>query len=205
MPLQIPCPCGKTLKVPDNLAGKKVKCPSCAEILDVPASPPPPTFDPDVVFDEIASSPRPPKPTTAPETPADPGAVMSVIGGTAILLPGGFVLPSPFRKEASQVSLERGRLIERSRRLTGTRHAELLVKRIDSIEISSRGNTAFLVLGLLMVGAYGFGALFLLLYAFMKSPYLIVRSGSNAIVVKANGDLVSYTALMESVLQQASG
>ncbi len=200
MPLQIPCPCGKTLKVPDNLAGKKVKCPACEEIIDVPASPPPPVFDPDVVFDEIASSPRPPKPAAPTETVA----ATNVTGGTAIMLPGGFVLPSPFRKDASLLTLDRGRLMERSRRLIGTRQAELVVKHIDSVEISSRGNAAFLIVGVLALGLYGIGLLFLLLYAVWKSQYLIVRSGSNAIAIRVTFGSPAYEALMESLLQQAA-
>jgi ribosomal protein S27E len=39
MPFTIECSkCHKTLKVPDEAAGKKVRCPSCQEIIAVPAS-----------------------------------------------------------------------------------------------------------------------------------------------------------------------
>src|SRR5688572_16405911 len=44
MPITFPCPCGKRLKVPDTLAGKKVKCPECQAPVQVPAimaTPPP--------------------------------------------------------------------------------------------------------------------------------------------------------------------
>ncbi len=40
MPLVLECACGKKLKVRDELAGKKVKCPGCAKTLPVPASEP---------------------------------------------------------------------------------------------------------------------------------------------------------------------
>jgi len=33
--MKIRCVCGKTLKIPDSLAGKKVKCPSCGHVLSV--------------------------------------------------------------------------------------------------------------------------------------------------------------------------
>lgn len=36
MPILVSCECGKTLRAPDHLAGKRVKCPTCASILDVP-------------------------------------------------------------------------------------------------------------------------------------------------------------------------
>jgi hypothetical protein len=39
MPITLPCSCGKTLKVNDNLAGKRVKCPVCGGVMAVPAAP----------------------------------------------------------------------------------------------------------------------------------------------------------------------
>ncbi len=42
--MQIKCPCGKRLQVPDSAAGKRVKCPSCRKVLEIPAAaavPPP--------------------------------------------------------------------------------------------------------------------------------------------------------------------
>jgi hypothetical protein len=38
MPIEVACSCGKSLQVPDQLAGKKVKCPACETPLAVPAS-----------------------------------------------------------------------------------------------------------------------------------------------------------------------
>lgn len=36
MPIRLGCNCGKKLQVKDDLAGKKIKCPGCAEVLRVP-------------------------------------------------------------------------------------------------------------------------------------------------------------------------
>jgi hypothetical protein len=36
MPIKIACKCGRTLSVPDNLAGKAVKCPQCDQPLRIP-------------------------------------------------------------------------------------------------------------------------------------------------------------------------
>lgn len=36
MPIQISCSCGKTLRVKDELAGKKVRCPKCQTVLTAP-------------------------------------------------------------------------------------------------------------------------------------------------------------------------
>ena len=34
--MRLDCPCGKTLVVPDSLAGKKARCPKCLEVVSVP-------------------------------------------------------------------------------------------------------------------------------------------------------------------------
>jgi hypothetical protein len=36
MTLSVHCPCGRKLKLKDELAGKRVRCPSCKQILAVP-------------------------------------------------------------------------------------------------------------------------------------------------------------------------
>ncbi len=37
MPIRVECDCGKSLNVPDKLAGKKGKCPACGAVLNIPA------------------------------------------------------------------------------------------------------------------------------------------------------------------------
>lgn len=37
MPVSLSCDCGKKLKVKDELAGKKIRCPGCSDVLIVPA------------------------------------------------------------------------------------------------------------------------------------------------------------------------
>lgn len=37
MSLQFPCPCGRLLQVPEDLSGKRVRCPSCSRIVWAPA------------------------------------------------------------------------------------------------------------------------------------------------------------------------
>jgi hypothetical protein len=41
MPITVPCPCGKNLTAPDGLAGKRAKCPSCGDAVEVPLPAPP--------------------------------------------------------------------------------------------------------------------------------------------------------------------
>jgi predicted Zn finger-like uncharacterized protein len=46
MPTSIECPsCNRKLKVPDNLLGKKVKCPTCGNAFTAAEEPPPPIED----------------------------------------------------------------------------------------------------------------------------------------------------------------
>lgn len=40
MPITFSCPCGKTLRVPDEHAGKRVKCPACGAVGAVPSAEP---------------------------------------------------------------------------------------------------------------------------------------------------------------------
>lgn len=39
MPIVIQCSCGKQLRVGDDLAGKKVRCPACKEVLTAESAP----------------------------------------------------------------------------------------------------------------------------------------------------------------------
>ena len=50
MPITFDCPCGKTLKVPDEHAGRRAKCPICNAIVPIPG--------PDPEF-EIIEKPKP--------------------------------------------------------------------------------------------------------------------------------------------------
>jgi len=47
MPIPLHCPCGKRLRAPEKLVGRKVKCPGCQQLLLVPD-------DQDEALDEIA-------------------------------------------------------------------------------------------------------------------------------------------------------
>lgn len=40
MAISVPCSCGKKLSAPDNLAGKKARCPNCKKVLQIPAAAP---------------------------------------------------------------------------------------------------------------------------------------------------------------------
>src|SRR4051794_22542970 len=55
--MRVTCPCGKVLTLDDKLAGKRVRCPACREVL--------------TVSDAGGESPPPPSRAAAPEEPDD--------------------------------------------------------------------------------------------------------------------------------------
>ena len=61
MPIVFTCPCGKTLRVADEHAGKRVKCPACNSVATVPAAEP--MFE---VVENTAAPPPPPPPKPKP-------------------------------------------------------------------------------------------------------------------------------------------
>ncbi len=82
MPITFNCPCGKSLRVADEHAGKRIKCPACQTVGTAPKAEP--AFE--VVEDEPEKKPAPapakpklaPKPAAKPTKPAprdeeDPG------------------------------------------------------------------------------------------------------------------------------------
>src|SRR5436305_584175 len=76
MPIAFSCPCGKMLRVPDEHAGRRAKCPACNAIVEVPG--------PEPVM-EIVEEPVAPGPTaSAPPAgkPAKPVDDDDYDGGT---------------------------------------------------------------------------------------------------------------------------
>ncbi len=201
MPIALSCPCGKNLRVQDNLAGRRVKCPVCGEILEVaPAT----AQEEEIVFNEISSSPRPVQPEIPPPVAAPPEPklqIVSVGGKSASVILGSLLMPSFFGR--SLLTLANGRVIEDSSTLIGRRHAELLISKVDSAEIVAAGNPVLLVLGLLLLGFYGVGLILLLVFVFWKNRYLVIRSGANAVVVGLSGDEERYSKFLEAVLSAA--
>ena len=65
MAIEVPCPCGKHLRAPDDAGGKRVKCPSCGRMLNIPEASTP---EADVAWAEpvaaVASRSNSAQPTT---------------------------------------------------------------------------------------------------------------------------------------------
>ena len=66
MPISLSCQCGKALRVKDEFAGKKVRCPGCKEVMSIPL--PEPEASPDdealnmLLADDQAPATAAPKP-----------------------------------------------------------------------------------------------------------------------------------------------
>lgn len=78
MPITFACPCGKQLKVGDEHAGKRAKCPACAAVLEVPtvepsfpAPPPAPAANEDDAYKMLDDGPAAPAPAARRDDPDD--------------------------------------------------------------------------------------------------------------------------------------
>jgi predicted RNA-binding Zn-ribbon protein involved in translation (DUF1610 family) len=70
VPIKVSCSCGKTLTAPDTAAGKKAKCPSCGQVIVVPAA----VQETEPVGIAAAGPPGvPPAQTSGPPSPAAEG------------------------------------------------------------------------------------------------------------------------------------
>lgn len=64
MPIEVSCSCGRTLKVPDQFAGKKGKCPGCGTMLRIPGQ-------------KVSAAPaKPAAPVAPPPAPAAAGDLL---------------------------------------------------------------------------------------------------------------------------------
>jgi hypothetical protein len=65
MPIEVSCECGRTLRAKDEAAGRKVRCPACGAIIEVPAE-----------LEEVGDDTYDPPPVQAPrEKPRRPERV----------------------------------------------------------------------------------------------------------------------------------
>ena len=84
MSLQFPCPCGRHLQVSEDLAGKRVRCPSCQRVVFAPAGP-----VPQATLVDAAAQGKGPEPVAVAASPAPETRACSPCAGGAV---GGFVI-----------------------------------------------------------------------------------------------------------------
>jgi phage FluMu protein Com len=73
MPITLNCKCGKILRVADQHAGKRVKCPACQTIHTVPVPAPAPEAETEPEFEIIEPAPKtvPSRPVARPHVDDD--------------------------------------------------------------------------------------------------------------------------------------
>ncbi|MCX5659064.1 MAG: hypothetical protein NTW19_04990 [Planctomycetota bacterium] len=92
MSISVPCSCGKKLAAPDNLAGKKAKCPGCGKVLQIPAA----GGVGRAATPSATSSAKPAAPPRSTAAPAPPPAIdLDVPAGLAADEPAEYDLDLP--------------------------------------------------------------------------------------------------------------
>ncbi len=196
MPIEVQCPCGKTLNVGDDIAGRRVKCPVCGEILAVPDN----RDDADLVMKEKydAVDDAPPVTQRAKErSRTRSGGDRSVSGKPASRLLG-LIIPGTFGN--TTLSLEDSRVIEETRKPLIRRHTELRLSRVDSVTISTSPDSRLFVLGLATLPAYGIGIVVLLVWVIRRFRWVAIRSDATSLVVRIQGPDDRYEDFMDAVL-----
>jgi DNA-directed RNA polymerase subunit RPC12/RpoP len=81
MPIELKCKCGRAMRLKDDAAGRKIRCPDCETMLLVPQ--PVDADEPDVVDDsEIVEETAQPRKMTPPPLP--PKALSKSSGGSPV-------------------------------------------------------------------------------------------------------------------------
>jgi len=194
MPIQVTCPCGRSLRLRDELAGLRVKCPECGDAIDVPtASHAERAFLDDDSEVETAGSPS-----------ADDDSLAELDGNSVMGKPvksiGNVLVPSMFG--TTRLILREHVLVEDTKRLLSQRRVEMLIAEVESAELRVDPNPILLVLTVVTLPIL-IGLIFLLLYLFRLNRSLVFHSSGNAIVVGVKGDVQRYENFMQQVLQAA--
>ncbi len=183
------------LRLRDDLAGMRVKCPECGDAVDVP---------------EVGEESNP----FATETGVTPTAVATtkpvhskrriegvMISGNPVNGYNGFFYPTMFG--TAELTLGKTRLVEETKKLFSSRYAEFRLREIESAEILTHRNSAYLMLGILTLGLFGFGLLFFIAYFLVKCKLLMIYTHSRVSVIGIKGDDSAYYEFIDQVLTAA--
>lgn len=194
MPIQVTCPCGRSLRLRDELAGLRVKCPECGDAIDVPsASHAERAFLEDDAKAETEGSSRADDELLA-ESDGD-----SVIGKPVKSI-GNVLVPSMFG--TTRLTLREHVIVEETKRLLSQRRVEMLITEVESAELRVDPNPMLLLLTVVTLPIL-IGLIFLLLYLFRLNRSLVFHSSGNAVVVGVKGDAQRYERFMQQVLEAA--
>lgn len=216
MPANIECPCGHTVRVPDELTNTRIKCPVCGELLSAVAA------QPDDATSEETRQPSAEASTVAADSPAASlqptesetdtsdypdvtstgrSRMASSFHGKGAFTFAGFPTPAYFNKASVTLLPERVRI--KSSGLFGSRHLDLRLSEVTSVE-TRRSGWFLLLPGILLLPANGVGLIFLFLFLLLRHSYLIVRCGNASVAVRFSGDDTDARSVGNAILQAAS-
>lgn len=103
----------------------------------------------------------------------------------------------------STLQLYDDRIVGKSKRIISGNDVIISLEKVDSVELMTKGNAIWLILGILTLPAFGFGLIFIVLYFLLKERFLIMISGNNvqAIAVRSSYDIPQFSEFMEKVIE----
>ena len=212
MPLNIDCPCGHTVRIPDEMATGRVKCPVCGELLSVERVSP----GSESASSAVGSTPNSHSDTASEQSEqrsynkrdddgvsTGPAATRntSILHATGGFLFAGLPTPSFFTESTLTLLPERVRL--KSSGLLTTRRVDLRLSEITSAETRQSPAWYLLLPGILLL-AQGVGLIFLVAFLFVRHSFLILRCGPATVAVRFKGDDTDACAISDAILQAAT-
>lgn len=221
MSANIVCPCGHTVKVPDEQVKTRIKCPVCGELLSTHSTQPEnesagtsvpplghsPMTPPASVKLPKSANENSSEPTTntmasdVPSThePSRPASSSHAKGG---FLFAGLPTPSFFAK--SSVSLLLEQVCIQTTGPFGSRCLDLTLAEVTSFEIRRCPGWYLLLLGVLLLPANGVGLVFLIPFLFVRHSYLILKCGTATVAIRFKGGDTGAGAIGDAILKAAS-
>jgi hypothetical protein len=216
MPANIECPCGHTVRVPDELTNTRIKCPVCGELLSAVAVQPDDSVWEATEQSPVDASKEPPDATTdSPQptkseadasdypdlTSAGRSRTASNFHGKGAFLFAGLPMPSLITE--SRVALLPERVRIKSKGLFGNRHLDLRLSEVTSVETRRCPGWYLLLLAILFLPANGVGLIFLLSFLFIRHSYLIIRCGNASVAIRFSGDDTDAISVGDAILSAA--
>lgn len=217
MPANIECPCGHTVRVPDELTNTRIKCPVCGELLSATDARPddapteefrqPSAKASTITADSTTVSPQPTESESDTSdypdvTSTGRSRMASSFDGKGAFLFAGLPMPSLVTESTVGLLPERVRI--KSKGLFGNRHLDLRLSEVTSIETRRCPGWYFLLLAILFLPANGVGLIILLPFLFVRHSYLIVRCGNSSVAIRFSGDDTDARSVGDAIIQAAS-
>ena len=199
MPIEVQCPCGKSLNAPDDYAGKRIKCPVCGELLTVPADESPEEVV-EVPAAQVLEKEGGPSSLGAVLRDGSRTASISVTGRPAVARLG---MLFPAVVGTTRLWLESDRIVEETRGPLSRRHTEVRIADVESVQITTSRFPLLFLIGVLTLALQGFGLLVLILWLLVRVRCLAVRSSGTAVVIRMKGPDDAYSAFKEAVMASA--